>query len=269
MITDNFWKERIDMKAYFLSRAVAFLIDFFLIFLAVLVLGMFFPVSDRYDELKSEYDELSDKIIKGDISINETNQLSDEVNRLMYEMEKESYILTIIQFVINIVYYVGYQVYTKGQTIGKRLMRIAIKKEDGSDIDNIASIKRGIVLHGILVSLILLILLPIVTEEQYMAISMPLQLLSIILLATSVLMAAMRSDRRGLHDLFAGTKVVIVDDKVKETVVVKEMVTTAGEIEKTIVIEDAEEEDVQVKEKKAKETKPRKPRQKKSNKARE
>jgi len=218
------------MRAYFLQRVVAFAIDILLITYLVIGVGKILPTNERYKELSKEYDKIQEDVLNEDIT--ELSYFTGDLSRVSYEMEKENFAFTIISLGLNIVYFVWYQVFAKGQTVGKRLMRIVIKKEDDSDIDFVDSIKRGIILHGFLASVILAILIQFLAEDTYFGFSIVLQLITGLLFIVSILMAAIRKDGKSLHDLFSNTKVVLVDERVKETLEVEEAVISSYEVEK-------------------------------------
>ena len=243
------------MKAYFLQRVVAFTIDILLVTYLVIGIGAILPTSERYKELSKEYDNLQEEILNEDIT--DLNYFTGDLSRVSYEMEKENFLFTIISLGLNVAYFICYQVLAKGQTIGKRLMRIIVKKNDDSDIDFIDSIKRGIILHGFLASVILAVLINFLNEDTYFAFSLILQLITGMLFIVSILMAAIRKDGRSLHDLFSNTKVVLVDDRVKDSLEVEEAVVSDSEIENNedIAVEIKEEKPIKSVKSKKHETK--------------
>ena len=244
------------MKAYFLQRVMAFLIDIFLIAFIILAIRNVFPVTDKYLELEKEYTKLQEESVAEDII--DLGYFTGELGHLSYEMEKENFAFTIVELSINILYFVWFQVVANGQTIGKKLMRITIKKENDEAIGFGDSMKRGMILHGFFASILLAVCFPILMEDSYIAFSLVLQFMVGVLFLISILMAAIRQDGKSLHDLLSKTKVVLVDERLVEPVVIKEVVTTTGEIEKAIVVdEEAVEEQKEKAVKKKKTTKPR------------
>ena len=224
------------MKVYFLQRVCAYMIDLFLVFLLVGGISLFIPVNKTYMDASNSYNEMFDELSKtGDIV-----DFYDKTSHYDYIMAKEGFIISIVSFAINIGYYCWYQSYAKGQTIGKRVMKIAIKRKDGSDIDTTDSLKRGVVLHWFLTTLITMIALLFLREGTYMNLLTATNLIMSTIFIACTIMIASRKDGRGLHDMFAGTVVVPFDGIISETIVI-EGIKKEPNIEEVVIDLDNEE----------------------------
>ncbi len=111
------------MKAYFLPRAIAFLIDAILISLVASLCFRVFPQYTNYMKLNQQLEESYRSYLNQDITINE---YVAQVNDLSYDIAYQEVPYMIIYITLTIGYFVVFQAKMNGQTIGKRLMRVRV-----------------------------------------------------------------------------------------------------------------------------------------------
>lgn len=183
---------------------------------------------DNYDFSKLEIGELKAKIEEYDFNDSKLKEkaeeyityldtyqsnnitISDMQNRiqdLSYDLLKTGYVYVIGDIVIAILYFGVFNYITKGQTLGKKLMRIKIVSKDNGDVLFYQYLIRAIILNGIILNVISLIAVCF-NKETFTTIYKYGSNFDTILMLTNFLMIMFMKNGRGLHDILAGTKVV-------------------------------------------------------------
>lgn len=203
-----------DIKAMFSQRLLAFLIDLVLLSMITSIITMFIPVNDAASKLYEEQDRVLDDYVNGTISMEDyVNQLVD----LGYDISRQTVIISIVTVVISLLYYVVYPCYNKGQTFGKKLMKIRIKKANDKELSMNDLLIRSMINNSILVNIINIALVLFVTKDLYLGTSSLINGIQYIVLIISLIMIAFTKKAQGLHDKAAKTEVVMADT-VKEDV---------------------------------------------------
>ena len=211
---ENKVKKNYDIKAMFSQRILAFLIDLVLISVITSFITVFVPVNDTATKLYEEQNKVLEGYVEGTVSMEEyVNQMVD----LSYDISKQTVIVSIVTIVISLLYYVVYPCYNNGQTLGKKLMKIKIKKIDESDLSMNDLLIRGMVNNSILVNIINVIFVLFLSKNIFLSASSLASVIQYLVLIISLIMIAFTRNARGLHDLAAKTEVVQADT-VKEDV---------------------------------------------------
>ena len=117
----------------------------------------------------------------------------------------------IIYKVLNIIFILGYftilPYFWNGQTIGKRVMKIKVMSEEDEKVTIVNYLIRNLI-NGLGHVILILLFLYLLPNKMYFAVQLILSFIQIILVMTSIYMILYRKDKRGLHDVFSGTKVV-------------------------------------------------------------
>lgn len=167
---------------------------------------------------ETEYDEIYEKVY------NEYNQIYQDSN---YELMKINYIPSIITMVITILYFVVFGYFCNGQTLGKKMMQLQVVSKEGKRANILKLLLRTVILTGILTSILNLILLFSVNKEVYFVANEYIGIVSGIIEMIILVMVLYRKDKRGLHDMISGTKVIdlkiINSSNVIEAEIVKEI----------------------------------------------
>ena len=193
------------MKATFIQRALAYLLDIFILsfIFSIITIG-FKPNSD----IEKKYNEVYDNYIKGEIT---AEQYLDEYTKVYYDMQKANALPNAINTVLIIAYFIVFQYLNKGQTIGKKLLKIKIVNEDKKDISLKQMLIRGIMIYSILSSLINIILFFNVSRKVYMTSYLSVGAIESLILFLSAIFILYRNDKKALHDI-ASKSIVIKEN---------------------------------------------------------
>ncbi len=207
-------KKSPNIKAMFSQRVLAFLIDLVLISMITSLITMFVPVNDTATKLYEEQNRVLEGYVEGSVSMEEyVNQMVD----LSYDISKQTVIVSIVTIVISLLYYVVYPCYNNGQTFGKKLMKIKIKKTDDTELSMNDLLIRGMINNSILVNIINVILVLFLSKNIFLSASGLIGGIQYLVLIISLIMIAFTKNAQGLHDKVVKTEVVVADT-VKEDV---------------------------------------------------
>ena len=207
-------KKSPEIKAMFSQRILAFLIDLVLLSMITSLITMFIPVNDTATKLYEEQNRVLEGYVDGTVSMEEyVNQMVD----LSYDISKQTVIVSIVTIVITLLYYVVYPCYNNGQTLGKKLMKIKIKKIDESDLSMNDLLIRSMINNSILVNIITIALVLFLSKDLYLSTSSLLSSIQYLVLIISLIMIAFTKNAQGIHDKIVKTEVVQADT-VKEDV---------------------------------------------------
>ena len=231
-----------------LKRVMAYIIDvliFSIVLTPIINWSVINPYIDEYTENYSEYTELVEQANAGEIDT-ETDEYKDKIVDLNYNINKYKVISSSISVVGFLLYFAVLQWALKGQTIGKKIMKIRVvaNKEDKKlNVGNY--ILRSLILNNIIFSIILIIGVYIFKAPGYYTLSMVVSYLQLLVMSLIMLMVVLRKDYRGLHDFVAGTKVIDLAVPVQdETSLEKEEVEEKQVIEVKEYVKDEEEKKV-------------------------
>ena len=192
-------------NALFIKRLGAILIDILLISLiANLVSGVFInekdskKLADEQIQLLTDY---NDKKI-------DIETFTENANSINYESSKLLIPYSIIYIFLSIGYFVIYQK-QNGQTLGKKLLKIKIKSDDGELTMN-QMVIRGLIINDIFFDIVSLSTILFLSKDLYMNAFSSILLVKYSLYIVISFMIMVRKDRRGLHDIVCHTKVVNV-----------------------------------------------------------
>lgn len=203
-----------DIKAMFSQRVLAFLIDLFILSIITSLITMFIPINDTATKLYEEQNRVLEGYVEGTVPMEEyVNQMID----LGYDISKQTVIISIVSIVISLLYYVVYPCYNNGQTFGKKLMKIKIKKTNDKELSMNDLLIRSMINNSVLVSIINVILVLFLSKDLYLSTSSLVGVIQYIVLIISLIMIAFTKNAQGLHDKVVHTEVVMVNT-VKEDV---------------------------------------------------
>ena len=201
-----------------LKRIVAYIIDYLLITLvstALVYITFINPRYDEYLEASKEYNAVAEQYYSKEITAKE---FSEQINDLSYELNSTGYVYTIVNIIIIFLYFGVFVYFTKGQTLGKRIMGIKIVSNKGKDLKIYNYFIRAFILNGVILNLCTLIAICF-KESTYLKIYSAASNFDLILMIILFLMILFWKDGRGLHDILAGTKVIDVRDEANLEVV--------------------------------------------------
>ena len=192
------------MKATFFERLGAYIIDTLIIsfIFSLICLGF----GEYTSNSKKLMDELDNKLVSNEIT---TEEYLEEYQGALYNYQKENVLKSSISVALTIAYIVVFQYMNKGQTIGKKILKIRIVDKD---TENPVSILRGLlrsfIVYSILSSFLCIIFLYILNKNNYFIGYSTLLILEGIFTLTTIIFVLYRNDGRGLHDMMANTKVI-------------------------------------------------------------
>lgn len=195
------------MKASFKKRLSAFIIDFIIFYLVSTMIIFVLPTSSKQVELSERLIDIEEKFLDEEIVFED---YIDEYKEIMPEYEKENIALNIVNLVFILGYFVIIPVMNDGQTIGKKLIKIKVKKED-DNLNTRDMILRNFVTTSLLQLMVSSTLVYIVDSNTYFIISLIVSFLQILLVIITTFMIIYRKDKNGVHDLLTKTSVVEVE----------------------------------------------------------
>ena len=197
-------KTKSNTKAYFVQRLVAFIIDILLVSSVVSLITIPFVNEKDTKKFTKSATELVEKFSNNEIS---NEEFIEENKELSYNMARSTGIVSLVTIIMNILYFVVYQLYNKGQTVGKRLMKIKIKSDDGELFMN-QMIFRAFIANFILVDLISFVFMVFASKDMYFYATGIFQGIQYLIVIISVFMVLTRKDGCSIHDKLMHTKVV-------------------------------------------------------------
>lgn len=117
------------MQVKFSKRLSAYLIDFMIFMLVTTLITTIIPKSSKLESLDKELIELQDKYINKEIKVEEYMAKYEEI---IPTYDKENMIINICDLIFILGYFVIIPVINNGQTIGKKVMKIKVVKNNGN-----------------------------------------------------------------------------------------------------------------------------------------
>ena len=204
------------MRATFMQRLLAYLVDIVVISVIVSIFTFSFDNS-KLEEINTELNTAMNDLMTATSGGSEASELNmDEINQkitdLEYDYQKATVLQNSISVVIYILYFIVFQFLYKGQTLGKKLLKIRVVTKEEKQPTLGTFVIRGIIVEGILATFLSLIAIVVLSKDNYLTIYTWLSMLSSTFIVASALMVLYRKDRRGLHDMMAKT-IVIKEEK--------------------------------------------------------
>lgn len=198
-------------KSNFGKRLVAYILDAIIVSLIFSVLTMFIKESNNLINLNNQLNTISENFINKTITMKEYfNQYSS----IEYLVNKEMFLQNLFSLILMIGYFVILPYYYNGQTIGKKMMKIKIVKEDDKLTINDLAL-RSLLSNGIAMTFIELALIFLIKDTAYFITISILSFIQFLLVITSIFMILYRKDKKALHDIVCKTLVVDENLEVK------------------------------------------------------
>lgn len=186
-------------------RAIAYLIDMLLCAIVILVCTTFLKPKQNVAVLNLELNTINELALNHEISINTyLNRYAD----IIHDLDREKVMVNLINCIFIMGYFVILPYFFEGQTLGKRIMGLKIRRRDGELLMLTDLIIRNLIINGLGFLLISLCILYIAPSMIYFIVATLLGILQILLVIVSVFMVIYRKDNRGLHDVLSETIVV-------------------------------------------------------------
>jgi len=197
------------MKATFLQRLAAYLVDTLIISVIISFFGLAIPQDeDLYEKLEEQANTLVEQITSSESEEIDINSYLENYETLVYEMDKASYIDNLIGLVVYIAYFVIFQYLNKGQTLGKKLLKLKIVSTNGQELRPSSIVIRALIVNSIFRMIILLASINFIEKDAYMIINTMISNLELIIVVVIAFMILFRKDKQGLHDMITKTQVI-------------------------------------------------------------
>lgn len=204
-------QDDVQVKAYFIPRFIAYLIDIILIVFPASFLFSFLPQSENVMKLQEQSVQLQESYVKNEIT---SEEYVAQTLDLSYDMAYQNVAYVIIEVSFIVCYFVIYQCKNNGQTLGKKLMKVRVVSIDSNhELSMNQYLYRVLILQSVALNLLSLIGVLIFSKSIYGAFSTGLGLLQYTVWVITFIMVLYRKDGRGVHDMIAGTRVVMDGSK--------------------------------------------------------
>ena len=193
----------IGLKASFIKRLGAFLIDSFILSFIITLISMGF--NKNTNDINKEINELLEQYQNGEVTIEE---YADKFISLNYELQKSS----LSSNVLNITFYVGYFMIfgylNKGQTIGKKICKIKVVNSSGDNPSIWNMVVRSLFIYGLFTLLFSVIFVNVLNTKVFTTGYLIITYIDSIIMIICLFMVLYKKDGRGLHDIIARTNVI-------------------------------------------------------------
>lgn len=196
-------------RVYFTQRLFAYLIDFFIVYLILLVFSSIFtaimPTNEKeekaYEDFLSSYQE----ILTNPNEEKMDNFLAEQ-SESMYIIEKGTVPILLFGIIINLGYYGAFQYMNNGQTLGKKVLKIkVVSNDDKKKYTYAKSVLRAAFNFGVFSNIILCIVLLLFSAKTFLIPYYAVSVIAFLFRFATLIMIAFRKDGRGLPDLICGT----------------------------------------------------------------
>lgn len=191
-------------KALFFQRLMAFLIDSLIVILLTSFISGFFVNSKKVDKLSNDVIDLVEKYSKNQIN---TNKYIAEYVNLTYDLAQENGPIVIVEVLLGIVFYIIVPLYSSGQSIGKKLLKIKIISDNG-ELSSNQLVFRSFIANSLLVDILSLIFLLFVSKTMYFYLLGLFKMIQYIITVISILFVIYSKKGLAIHDKLVHTRVV-------------------------------------------------------------
>lgn len=196
------------MKATFIQRFLAYIIDMVLIILIVNIVGNAFNQKQLKELNKELNDKLSNVSSVEQFYDESSEELLDELLDVQYRIDKASAPITAVNVVMSIGYFIIFQYMNNGQTLGKKILKIKVESEGKKKASILQITIRSLLINIIAFNLINVLSVTFLSKDLYLSINSITTLGQWIVLIVSALLVLYNKDKNGVHDMLAKTKVV-------------------------------------------------------------
>lgn len=191
-----------------IKRFTAYIIDIILVYFVANAIFIICFNNDykKFQKSTDEYVETLKKTMSNTKEKQNAEELIAQTNKINYDYLKSGQTQTIIVLTIEIIYFVFMQYFNKGQTIGKKLMKIRIKQQEGKKLDASQFVLREAVLFVLPVQIIDVICLLTTKMNTYLTINSVTSNINSLVTITIIAFVLFRKDERGLHEIVSKTE---------------------------------------------------------------
>lgn len=192
------------MEAKFSKRLLAYIIDIAILGIVLFLTNIVIPKSNDIRNLNAKLDILNEQYLNQEISFKE---YSNNYSEISYDLDRQNIVYTIVNIVFVIVYFIVLPYFLNGQTLGKKLLKIKVIKQDGKL--NIGSlIIRNLIVNGLAYMLLTLLLLYTLPAYIYFITTGILSIVQLVLVIVITIGIIKNNNNLVMHDRLSHTKVV-------------------------------------------------------------
>lgn len=192
------------MNANFTRRMFAYIIDIIFLGAIILLIYQLIPESKTVLNLQKDIALLNEEYLNKQIM---TGKYLNLYSIFMYDLDKERIIFLLVNFISIFLYFVILPLITKGQTIGKYLVRIKIHTEK-EKLSLLPLIIRNLIVSGLGYLILSAIALFLIPKKMYLITISILGFIQFGLVITSIFMIIYSKERRGIEDILSNTTVI-------------------------------------------------------------
>lgn len=199
--------EKKNVKAKFIYRLIAFIIDMMIVYFVTTLISYPFIASktENLEKISSQASEIVEQFGAGEITM---NSYISETAGLSFESAKIQGITILISIFVSIIYFVIVQYNNKGQTFGKKLMKIRINSLDGNLSMN-QLVVRSLLINSILLNMVQVAAISFINDSiVYFYVDLFFESIQYLFVFISIILIMFSKERKGLHDLIAKTEVI-------------------------------------------------------------
>lgn len=195
------------MEASFFKRLLAYLIDTFILTIVVSLISTVVIPTKNYEKYSEEYEKITQEYQEKEMTLEVYKEYLATSSKSLYNMNKSSVLTTALQVVMSIGYFIFFQYKMKGQTIGKKIVKIKVV-ENNTNPSLKAMILRTVIVDSILSGILGILIIYILNKDNYYLGYLLISSVELIFAFSSALFILYRKDKQGLHDMMANTKVI-------------------------------------------------------------
>lgn len=195
------------MEVKITKRMLAYLIDIMIILFTIGIIVNVKEKDKTVMQLRSDIQIVNELHANGEIKFQEYFDRWTVINQ---QIDQECVIYLIFNILLILIYFVLLPKVWNGQTVGKKILKLQVVSTDNKDVTVVQYLIRNMLINGLAQMILLLLFLYLLPSSMYFIFSSILTFIQLILVIISIFMILYRKDKRGLHDIFSGTKVCVV-----------------------------------------------------------
>jgi uncharacterized RDD family membrane protein YckC len=191
-------------KATFTSRLLSYILDMIIILLISTLVSSSISTK-KLEKLETKLQDTVISYTEGNITIEE---YMTATNDLTYQIQKNSLPSNTVYVVISIGYFIIFAYLNKGQTLGKKILKLKVTDNKEASPTLMQMIIRTLIINQILPNTLLIILILLLSKNNFINVYTAITIITYIFIVVSAIMILYRNDKLGLHDIISKTKVV-------------------------------------------------------------
>ena len=192
------------MKSTFFERFAAYFIDIIIISLIISIVGYTLP--NNTDKYQKQLTEITNKYQDNEVSAEE---YANEYMEILYNNQKSNIIESSISVILTIAYFVVFQYMNKGQTLGKKLLKIRVVDKDTNKPTTIVKgLIRSLFTLNIASGVLNILFIYTLNKTSYFLGYGFVGGLEWLFIIITIFFVLYRKDGRGLHDMMTNTTVI-------------------------------------------------------------